>query len=149
MSDMLGRSNVVLEISQNCLKHITEDDAYMDMACFNAQQALELLLKHIIECNGIQAPKTHDIDDLIIYAETAGFKYSRVDELKGIADTISKWETKSRYGSGIVTTKEKLNKVYKHILDIRDEFLVGKQNPPENKATEGDNGIPKLLKIGQ
>lgn len=123
MSNMLGRSKIFLRQSKDCLNKIAEDDCNMDIACFNAHQALELLLKHIIESYGLQAPKTHMIDDLLVYAETGGFKYSDSDSLKNLAWEVNKWETVSRYGSGIKTTTDKIKQVYVHIQKIENEFL--------------------------
>ena len=43
MSTMYSRSAVMLEQSKAALTHMAEDDAYLDAACFEAQQALEFL----------------------------------------------------------------------------------------------------------
>ena len=123
MSTLLGRSNVSFEMSKDALSKVTMDDNYMDWACFHAHQSLELLLKHIIESNGMQSPKTHSIDDLLVYAKTSGFSYSDAEELSNLSYEINKWETTSRYGKGIKTTVNKVQVVYKHIDKIRDEFL--------------------------
>ena len=122
MSDMLGRSNVCLRVSRDCLNRVADDDSNLDIACFNAQQSLESLLKYIIETNGMQAPKTHDIDELLVYARSSGFTYSDENRLMEMSYKISKWETTSRYGQGIKTTANSLEAVYSHIEKIREEF---------------------------
>ena len=47
MSTMYSRSAAMLEQSKNALKMVQEDDAYLDVACFETQQALEFLMKAI------------------------------------------------------------------------------------------------------
>lgn len=122
MGNMLGRSYVFRENAIQNMGKVADDECYMDVACFNMQQSLELLLKFIIEDRGMQAPKTHDICDLLVFVKTAGFVYSKYDALYEMGDTLTKWETRSRYGSGIISTIEKLRDVYKHIVQLEDEY---------------------------
>lgn len=124
MSNLFSRSEVALEISKDLSKKITLDNSYLDWACFNAHQSLELLLKHIIEIGGLQSPRTHAIDDLIVFCKEAGFTYSRFDELNNLAYEINRWETTTRYGKGVKTTINKLNVVYEHISKIKEEFIT-------------------------
>lgn len=105
-----------------CISKISEDDSYLDLTCFNVHQSLELLLKYIIESLGYQAPKTHAIDDLLEYTRSFGFEYSRFDELQALTYEVNKWETTSRYGSGIKTTISKVNVILNHIDQIKKEF---------------------------
>ena len=48
MSDLYGRFMVSYEKSMMMLAKIDKDDAYLDSACFDAQQELEFLMKHIL-----------------------------------------------------------------------------------------------------
>ena len=41
MSTMYSRSVAMLEQSKNALKMVPEDDAYLDVACFETQQVWE------------------------------------------------------------------------------------------------------------
>lgn len=45
MSTMYNRSLVMFEQSKNALGKIADDNAYLDVACFEAQQAIEFLMK--------------------------------------------------------------------------------------------------------
>lgn len=53
MGTMYSRSVVMLRQSKDALKRVTEDDAYLDAACFETQQALEFLMKAILLENGV------------------------------------------------------------------------------------------------
>ena len=44
MSTMYSRSVVMLEQSREALKRVSEDEAFLDAACFEAQQAIEFLI---------------------------------------------------------------------------------------------------------
>ena len=48
MSTMYGRSVVMFQQSKNALAKVSEDDAYLDVACFEDQQAIEFLMKGIL-----------------------------------------------------------------------------------------------------
>ena len=65
MSTMYNRSLVMFEQSKNALGKIANDDAYLDVACFEAQQAIEFLMKAILMEYGIPYNRTHDIRYLL------------------------------------------------------------------------------------
>ena len=48
MSTMYSRSVVMIEQSKMALQKVAEDEAYLDIACFETQQAIEFLLKVIL-----------------------------------------------------------------------------------------------------
>jgi len=90
----------MLEQSKNALKMVTQDDAYLDVACFEAQQALEFLMKAILLENGIVYNKSHDIRYLFSLLEEIKFSFDKQEALDLLADTITDWEAGSRYGKG-------------------------------------------------
>ena len=55
----------MLEQSKLALSKVSIDDAYLDVACFEAQQAIEFLMKAILIDNGIPYNKSHDIRYLL------------------------------------------------------------------------------------
>lgn len=57
MSTMYSRSVAMLQQSKNALTKVSEDDAYLDVACFEAQQAIEFLMKANLLENGIPYDK--------------------------------------------------------------------------------------------
>ena len=54
MSTMYSRSVAMLSQAKNALNSVSEDEAYLDVACFETQQAIEFLIKAILLENGIQ-----------------------------------------------------------------------------------------------
>ncbi len=75
MSTMYNRSLVMFEQSKNALGKIANDDAYLDVACFEAQQAIEFLMKAILMEYGIPYNRTHDIRYLLnLLIETRQYK---------------------------------------------------------------------------
>lgn len=65
MSTMYSRSVVMLEQAKNALEHSSLDEAYLDIACFETQQAIEFLIKAILLENGKSYDKSHDIRYLL------------------------------------------------------------------------------------
>ena len=47
------------------------DEAYLNYVGYHIQQALELSIKYMLEMNGVNYPKTHDIDQLIRLDKTS------------------------------------------------------------------------------
>lgn len=65
MSTMYSRSVAMLSQAKNALLSVQEDDAFLDVACFETQQAVEFLIKAILLENGIPYDKSHDIRYLL------------------------------------------------------------------------------------
>lgn len=47
MSTMYSRSVAMLRQAKNAILSVSEDDAFLDVACFETQQAVEFLIKAI------------------------------------------------------------------------------------------------------
>ena len=104
MSTLYDRSKVSIWKASLSLQHVADDDAFLDSACFDTQQAIEFILKFILSEHGVSYKKTHDIRYLAELLDTTTFKFDKSAELNNMADTITNWETGSRYGSGVRTT---------------------------------------------
>lgn len=90
---------------------ILEDDVYLNLVGYLLQQSLELALKHILETNGIKYPKTHSIRDL---AEMLPDDYDTSDVIP-MSDTITTWESKTRYIKNFRLSKTQLEEGFKVI----------------------------------
>ena len=101
-------------------------DTALDKACFDAQQALEFLLKSVLLEYNVPFDKTHDILYLAELLDQTGIAFEKKEDLELLATTITSWEEKSRYYEGIKTKKETVNRVYK-IMDSLDEAFLKKQ----------------------
>ena len=123
MSTMYSRSAAMLEQSKNALKMVQEDDAYLDVACFETQQALEFLMKAILLENGIAYDKSHDIRYLLSLLKEVDFTFDKQDALEVLSDTITDWEEGSRYGKGVRTTVQTVQRVHNIYKSLNETFL--------------------------
>ena len=123
MSTMYSRSAAMLEQSKNALKMVQEDDAYLDVACFETQQALEFLMKAILLENGIAYDKSHDIRYLLSLLKEVDFTFDKQDALEMLSDTVTNWEEGSRYGKGVRTTVQTVQRVHNIYKSMNEAFL--------------------------
>lgn len=124
MSTMYSRSVAMLQQSKNALTKVSEDDAYLDVACFETQQAIEFLMKAILLENGIPYDKSHDIRYLLSLIESVNFKFDKQESLDLLSDTITDWEEGSRYGRGVRTTVQTVQRVHNIYKSMNEAFLV-------------------------
>ena len=123
MSTMYSRSKVMFEQAVMALGKVAEDDAYFDIACFETQQAIEFLLKAVLLEEGVAYGKTHHIGQLLELVLGTGLTFEIQDVLELLADTITDWEESSRYGKGIRTTVQTVQRVHNIYRNINEEFL--------------------------
>ena len=123
MSTMYSRSVVMLEQAKNALEHSNLDEAYLDIACFETQQAIEFLIKAILLENGKTYDKSHDIRYLLSLLEETKFYFEKMDALELLADTVTDWEENSRYGKGVRTTVQTVQRIHNIYKSMNEAFL--------------------------
>ena len=133
MSTMYSRSVAMLEQSKNALKMVPEDDAYLDVACFETQQALEFLMKAVLLENGVAYDKSHDIRYLLSLLGEIDFTFEKQDALEMLSDTVTDWEEGSRYGRGVKTTVQTVQRVHNIYKSLNETFL---ETQEENNRKE-------------
>lgn len=109
--------------ARDALKKVSEDDAYLDIACFETQQALEFLIKEILNEKGTPYPKSHDIDFLLSLLAETGFTFEGFDTLALLSGTVTDWEEHSRYGKGIRTSVDTVRRVHRLYDSMNAAFL--------------------------
>ncbi len=110
------------------------DEFAVRTALYHLQQAVEKLLKAVIIYNGEYPAFTHDIGKLADHCKALGESFS--DNLDDISDSLTLWESKSRYDPYISFSKRKYDKA-KNIYDEIHEKLVQEINPVyENEESE-------------
>lgn len=97
MSKLLNRSITKLDIAELAWSRRNMDDTYVDDACFNIQQSMEMTLKYLIELSGNLYPKSHRIESLISVLDGIGASAPQVDAIRNKAALYSAWEAESRY----------------------------------------------------
>ena len=123
MSTLYSRSLVMLEQSKSALLRVSEDDAWMDAACFESQQAIEFLIKAILMENGVIYNRSHDIRYLLSCLDGINFVFDKHEALDKLADTITDWEEGSRYGRGIRTSAQTVQRVHNIYKSLNQAFL--------------------------
>lgn len=113
----------MLSQAKNAILFATEDDAYLDVACFETQQAVEFLIKAILLENGIPYDKSHDIRYLLALLENIPFTFEKIEALDMLASTITDWEESSRYGKGVRTTIQTIQRVHNIYDSLNEAFL--------------------------
>ncbi len=131
MSTMYSRSVVRLAQAKEALSKVSSDDAYLDMACFDTQQAVEFLIKAILLESGVAYDKSHDIRYLLTLLKDNNFEFEGNDALDLLADTITDWEESSRYGKGVRTSVQTVQRIH-NLYDKMNAAFVSMQEKNQN-----------------
>ncbi len=97
--------------------HADGDEEQLNVAGYHLQQAMEFALKYLLEQNGIEYPRTHDIDQLIRMGNEAGIGLWLPEYLEEHAEMFSQWEARSRYVLGYAIEARKIERALKSIDD--------------------------------
>lgn len=72
------------------------DDAYLNYVGYHLQQAVEMLIKHCLELNGIKYRKTHDIGQLISLLKNNAEDVPVPEYIDDHSEMFTLWESKAR-----------------------------------------------------
>lgn len=97
------------------------DEFAVRTALYHLQQAIEKLLKAVIIYNGEHPVFTHDIGKLADRCKALGEDFS--DDLDDISDSLTLWESKSRYDPYISFSKKKYDKAKKIYDEIHERLM--------------------------
>ena len=97
-------------------ENLNVDELFLNQIAYNIQQAYEMAIKYILELNGIEYPKTHDIDQLIRIANKSDIDLYISEYLDEHSEMISQWESKSRYVMGYLVESKKIDRA---LTDLR------------------------------
>ena len=98
------------------------DEAYLNYVGYHIQQALELSIKYMLEMNGVNYPKTHDIDQLIRLANINNVELYIDDH----SEMFSLWEARTRYILNYRLEKRKIERSLtetKSYLDVIEKMI--------------------------
>lgn len=102
------------------------DEAYLNYVGYHIQQALELSIKYMLEMNGVNYPKTHDIDQLIRLANINNVDLYLNEYIDDHSEMFSLWEARTRYILNYRLEKRKIERSLtetKSYLDIIDRMI--------------------------
>jgi len=109
------------QISEYCLLSAFDDRDWLEVACFNAQQSLELLLRYFV-LSKQDLPIIHDIQEMYGYLKALGFEYSAESELLEIADKVTLWE-QYEVEEDTRAVIDMVKEVYNHIDQLKLEYV--------------------------
>lgn len=106
----------------------SDDEAYLNYVGYHLQQSVEFTLKYILEMNGIEYPKSHDIEQLIRLANKNNVNLYLTEYIEEHSEMFSSWEAKTRYILNYRLEEKKINKAIeeleKYLEIVENEFLI-------------------------
>lgn len=142
MSKLLSRSKIALEHALADYNNIDKNDCYLDSCCFHLQQAIEFLLKGIVEMNGIQYAENHDIRANLNILNRMNIEIPCEKELRMMASTLYSWETESRYKDSFIAAVKDVDEVFEiakklsaYAYSMVDVIEVQEVEFPEGRLT--------------
>ena len=102
------------------------DEAYLNYVGYHIQQALELSIKYMLEMNGVNYPKTHDIDQLIRLANINNVELYLNEYIDDHSEMFSLWEARTRYILNYRLEKRKIERSLtetKSYLDVIEKMI--------------------------
>ena len=112
---LFDKSVANLKTAQILHRHSGGDEEQLNAVGYHLQQAMELCLKYLLEQDGVEYPKTHDIDQLIRIGREADVDFALPEYLDDHAEMFTQWEAKSRYILGYAIEARKIEKALPEI----------------------------------
>lgn len=106
-----------LQVARIVLAQAADDEGQLNIVGFHLQQAMELALKYLLEQDGVEYPKTHDIDQLTRIGREANVDLHLSEYLEDHAEMFSQWEAKSRYVIGYAIESRKAERALQEVDD--------------------------------
>lgn len=115
-----------------------EDEQFFSLRCYFLQQSVEKLLKCGITIRGSRYSKSHDIRDL--YRACLDLGWAEVEGLETLQDTLTLWESKSRYNINFVAELKDIKLAEKVYIRLKEQLLsyVDKEFTSELRQTAGE-----------
>lgn len=117
---LFGKAAANYKSARLLLQHADGDEEQLNFAGYHLSQAVELAMKYLLEQDGVEYPKTHDIDQLIRIASENGVDLHLSEYIEDHAEMLSAWEAKARYIVGYAIESKKLDRALKEV----DKYLT-------------------------
>lgn len=129
----LDKAEENLIVAKNIFNSLKYDDVFLNFTGYHLQQAVELSVKYLLERNGVNYPKTHDISQLIILGKENNVDLYLTPYMEEHSDTFTIWESKTRYVLNYKVEERKiktaLDEVEKYLETIKENVYA------EDKST--------------
>ena len=117
---LLQRARVDIEITKENIQK-KDDEIYIDIAAYHIQQAIEKILKYLIEMEGESYRKTHDIS--ILWGDVDELGLSPPEWIWENRDKLNRYQTETRYGDDIVASRREIIEILEKTSVYYDEVL--------------------------
>ena len=107
---LLNRAITCFNAAVVLKNNLTVDELFLNQIAYLIQQAYEMAIKYLLENNGVEYPKTHNIDQLVRLAREQGVELYISEYLDEHSEMISQWESKSRYVLGYLVEYRKIER---------------------------------------
>ena len=115
VSDLINLAEFDFKTCEAIEAHFPDEFA-VRTAAYHLQQAVEKILKAVILFHGENPAFTHDIGRFADHCGKLGVSLD--DELENVADTLTLWESKSRYDPYITFTQKKYDMAKQAYINI-------------------------------
>lgn len=151
MTSLLDKSYVDYQVCLLLLKN-TDIDIRLDNAAYHIQQAFEKIIKHYISFKSGKHSFEHNIRYNLNQAYKLGLPLQ--SNLEDLADTLSKWESNTRYEGNFIASKEDIelavieyNKLYSLILELTSTLESRVKFILNSLSMDADNITDKILPL--
>lgn len=114
-STLFDKSVANLRTAQILFEHAVDDEEQVNAIGYHLQQAMELAIKYLLEQDGVEYPKTHDIDQLVRIANENDVDLQLSEYLEDHSEMLSQWEAKTRYVIGYGIERKKAERALREI----------------------------------
>ncbi|MCI8366752.1 MAG: HEPN domain-containing protein [Eggerthellaceae bacterium] len=149
-STLYGKAASNYRAAKTLLDYASGDEEQLNMAGFHLQQAVEFAMKYLLEQDGVEYPRTHDIDQLIRIANEGKVDLLLTEYIEDHAEMFSQWEAKSRYILDYSIEQKKIERALKavdeYLTAIADEEkrqIATAEAPEETEGAE-ENQVPPM-----
>ena len=114
----LDNAKCNLEIANIMFATKGDDECFLCYVGFHLQQAVELSIKHGMECYGIEYPKIHDITMLILKCKEEGIDLGITEYIDEHSEMFTMWEAKIRDVKNYRLEYDKVNRALKGVSEL-------------------------------
>ena len=122
-------------ILYNNIKEVT-DENIVNMASYHLEQAVEKAIKFVLENNGYDYPKSHNIESLISFAQTNDIHLYLNDYIVDHAEMFSSWEAKTRYVLDYLVDIKKLETAIGQVKEFLDNISENETSFTDEKTEQ-------------
>ena len=112
---LLDKAKQNVNVAKMIFNSSKGDEIYLNYIGYHLQQAVELAVKHGMECFGIEYPRTHDIEQLILKCKDEGIDIGVTDYVDDHSEMFTQWEAKTRYIKNYRLESRKIEKALEEV----------------------------------